>query len=267
MLDMKFFSIPRFGAGTLGVTFSFFAMFSMFFLLSQYLQSVRDYSPLRAGFATLPFAFTMIAISPRGPALGARFGTKRMVLTGLVVMPIGLLLLSTMSQTSPYLVLAIAMVVTAAGPALCIPTMSTGIVLSLPLDKAGVGSAVNDTTREVGGAIGIAVLGSILNARYRSGLAPSLAALPAAAQPAVAAAHHGVSALAAFVHAAPGVPALAPVLPQLDTLLHTARANFVSGMQIGLRVSAAVVLVVAAIASRWFPQGAPVATGPGPKPH
>ena len=75
MLDVKFFSIPRFGIGSLGVTFVFLAMFGMFFLMAQYLQGVLNYSPLRSGFATLPLAATMIGISPCGPALGAKFGT------------------------------------------------------------------------------------------------------------------------------------------------------------------------------------------------
>ena len=261
MLDVHFFEIPRFGAGALGVTMAFLAMFSMFFVIAQYLQAVRGYSPLRGGIATLPFAITMIAISPRGPALGARFGTKRLVITGLLVMPIGLLLLSTVTVHSPYPLTAIALVVTAIGPALAIPTLSTGIVLSLPMDKAGVGSAVNDTTREVGGAIGIAVLGSILNARYRSGIASTLAQLPPEAAPVAAAARHGVSALADVVHQAPNTPGLSGLVPQLQQLLATAKNEFVGGMHVGLRVSAGVVLATALVLSRWFPSAQPTPPG------
>ena len=267
MLDMGFFAIPRFRAGALGVTFVFFAMFAMFFLLAQYLQSVKGWSPLRAGVATLPFAMTMIAISPRGPRMAARVGARRLVLFGLLILPVGLLILSFASRTTPYLLTVLGMVVMAAGPACAIPTLSTGIVLSLPMDKAGVGSAVNDTTREVGGAVGIAILGSILNARYRSGLKPALAQLPPTAAPVADAARHGVGALGELVRAAPGIPALAPLQAQLQGLYTLAKDEFVGGMQIGLRVAAVIALVVAVGVHRWYPSGEamPGIVAPGPR--
>ncbi len=245
MLDVRFFSIPRFGAGSLGVTFAFFSMFSMFFLISQYLQSVRDYSPLKAGFATLPYAVTMVFVSPRAAALSARFEPRKVVLAGLCVMPVGILMLSFVDVSTAYVYTAASLVVMAAGSALALPTLSTGIVLSLPMDKAGVGSAVNDTTREVGGAVGIAVIGSILASQYRSGIKSTLVGLP----PEISdIASGGVSALAGFAKAAPNTPGLAE-------LLGVARSSFVDGMQIGLRVSAAIAALVAIAIWRWYPTG------------
>jgi EmrB/QacA subfamily drug resistance transporter len=245
MLDIRFFSIGRFRAGSVGVMFSFFTMFAMFFVLSQYLQSVRGYSPLKAGFATLPFAVTSVVLSPRGAALSAKFEPRRVVLGGLCVAPVGLLMLSFMSQSTPYFFTALSLVVMASGTALALPTLSTGIVLSLPMDKAGVGSAVNDTTREVGGAVGIAVIGSILAAQYRSGIKLDLAGV----QPEVAdIARDGVSALSEFSKAAPDTPGL-------RQLLGVARSSFVDGMQIGLRVSAAIALAVAIVVWRSYPAG------------
>lgn len=245
MLDVKFFKIPRFGAGSLGVTFAFFSMFAMFFVISQYLQSVRDYSPLKAGVATLPYAFTMVAVSPRGAALSARFEPRRVVLAGLAIMPIGIFMLSLVGVDTHYVFIAVALVVMAAGSALALPTLSTGIVLSLPLDKAGVGSAVNDTTREVGGAVGIAVIGSILASQYRDGIKGSLAALP----PEVSdVARDGVGALSGLAKAQPDIPGL-------DDLLGVARTSFVDGMQLGMRVSAGIAVVVAIAVWRWYPTG------------
>ena len=255
MLDVRFFSIPRFGAGSLGVTFTFFAMFSMFFLIAQYLQSVRGYTPLRAGVYTLPFAVTMIAISPRGAALAARFEPKKVIVTGMFIMPIGLLVLSLADVDSSYLIVALGLVVLAAGAALAIPTLSTGIVLSLPLDKAGVGSAVNDTTREVGGAVGIAVVGTVLASAYRDGIKPILAQLPAEAAQVADTARDGVGALSGLVQAAPNIPELQGRLPQLDSLLVVAKDSFVDGMQAGLRLSAAISVVVGLIVWRWYPTG------------
>ena len=263
MLDMRFFSIPRFGIGALGVTFVFLTMFGMFFLMAQYLQSVRGYSPLRSGFATLPFAFTMVAISSQGPTFGAKFGTKRVISAGFAIVPIALLMLSLISQSSPYPYIALTMVMMALGPALCIPTLSSGIVLSLPLDKAGVGSAVNDTTREVGGAIGIAVLGSILSSRYRSGMEPLIAQLPPDAAQVAVAARRGVGAISGLVEAAPNVPELKNRLPQLEGLLATARGEFVVGMQIGFRAVAVLMVFVAAAVIRWYPSDEMVLPGTG----
>ena len=245
MLDIRFFSIRRFGAGSLGVTFTFFTMFAMFFVISQFLQSVRDYSPLKAGFAVLPFAVTMVLVSPRGAALSARFEPRRVVLAGLSILPFGLLLMSFISETTPYLFIAVSLVVMAAGSALSLPTLSTGIVLSLPMDKAGVGSAVNDTTREVGGAVGIAVIGSILSVQYRNGISSAVAGAP----PEVAAiAKQGVSVLAQFARSAPDTPGLA-------TLLDAAKSAFVRGMQSGLRVSAVIAVAIAIVVWRWYPTG------------
>lgn len=255
MLDVNFFKIKRFAASSLGVTFTFMAMFSMFFVIAQFLQSVRGYSPLRSGFATLPFAVTMVAISPRGPVLAAKFGARRLVAAGLLVMPVGLLMLSLLGTSSPYVMIAAALVLMALGPALAMPTMSTAIVLSLPMDKAGVGSAVNDTTREVGGAVGIAVFGSILGSVYRSGIASALAALPPEASQVKDAARRGVGPLGGLVQAAPGVPELRGQLPQLQELLTVARSEFVHGMHVGLRVMAAIVLLVAIAVIAWFPDG------------
>jgi EmrB/QacA subfamily drug resistance transporter len=253
MLNMKFFAIRRFGIGSLGVTFVFLAMFAMFFVIAQYLQSVRGYSPLRSGFATLPFAMTMIGISPQGPALGAKFGTKRVITVGFAILPIALLMLSFITSTSPYWYIAVCLIVMAIGPALCIPTLSSGIVLSLPLDQAGVGSAVNDTTREVGGAIGIAVLGSILSSQYRNGMSSSLSKLPPEAAQIAEGTRRGVGILASIVKAAPDNPQLAPQLPQLQELLAVAQREFVGGMQTGFRLCAVLLALVAVAVARLYP--------------
>jgi EmrB/QacA subfamily drug resistance transporter len=253
MLDVNYFRIRRFGIGALGVTFVFLSMFAMFFLVAQYLQSVRGYSPLRAGVATLPFAVTMIAISPRGPALGMRFGAKRVVSLGFIIVPLALAALSLISPSTPYPFVAAALVLMALGPALAIPTLSSGIVLSLPIDKAGVGSAVNDTTREVGGAIGIAVLGSILNAHYRHGMASAIAALPPDAAPIATAARRGVGPLASLAKSADTIPGLRDRVPQINGLLEVARREFAGGMQVGFRVAAVVMVIVAGAVIRWYP--------------
>ena len=178
MLDMSLFSNARFAIGSVGITFTFMAMFSMFFVLSQYLQYVRGYSSLKSGVSGLPFAFTMILLSPRAVKIAARLGVRWAIVLGLGLVSLGLFLFSTVSGSTAYLFIALCLVLMAAGMAIAMPSLTSGIMSAVPPHKAGVGSAVNDTTREMGGAIGIAVVGSIVSAIYRDEVRPALGALP-----------------------------------------------------------------------------------------
>ena len=169
MLPLDFFRDRGFSTGTAIITFGFMVMFGFFFLITLYFQFVKGYSPLRAGVATLPFAFTMILVSPRSDGLVQRFGLNRVVACGFASMATGFALLAFIEPDTPYLAIVVAFVLLAGGMAVTIAPATGAIMAAVPLGKAGVGSAVNDTTREFGGALGIAVLGSIVASRYRSG--------------------------------------------------------------------------------------------------
>lgn len=252
MLDMRYFRQRRFAMGSLGVTGTFLAMFSMFFVLTQYLQYVRGYSPLRAGVSGLPFALTMIVVSPRAAALAARLGLRRTLVAGELLLAAGLLLLSTAGLTTPYPMVALALVVMAFGVALATPSLTAGILSSVPMNKAGVGSAVNDTTREVGGAVGIAVVGSVVTSLYRDRLAPTLAQLEASG-PA------GAQAAAQARKSVGRSPAVARALEQAQgpeaarRFLDAVHRAFVHGLHTGLRVSAGIVIVVAVVLALRHP--------------
>jgi EmrB/QacA subfamily drug resistance transporter len=168
MLDPRLFRSRGFSTGSATVTLGFFNMFGLFFLLSQYLQFVKDYSPLAAGVRVLPSAFTLMLISPQGPRIVQRFGVRAVITAGFLSAAGGFALMSVADPGTSYPLIAVALVLAAAGIALIMPPASQLIVGSVPLAKAGVGSAVNDVTREVGGALGIAVVGSIVNTVYRS---------------------------------------------------------------------------------------------------
>lgn len=170
MLDPRYFKIRQFTLGSFTITMGFAVMFGMFFVLTLYLQFVMGYSALGAAVRTLPFAAAMIAVSPRGPALAERFGRRTVVAGGLVVQAMGFLVASRLTPDSSYWVVALALILMATGLASLMPASTDDIVSSLPPEESGVGSAVNDTTREVGGAIGIALLGTILSVGYRNGL-------------------------------------------------------------------------------------------------
>ena len=173
MLPLHFFRSRPFSTGTGIITFGFMVMFGFFFLITQYFQFVRGFSPLKAGAAILPFSFTMITVSPRSAGLVHRFGLNGVVAVGFSSMSMGFLVLALMSPDTSYLIVVVALVLLAAGMATTIAPATGAIMSSVPVNKAGVGSAVNDTTRELGGSLGIAILGSIVAASYRSSFDPA----------------------------------------------------------------------------------------------
>jgi len=170
MLPIRYFRDLRFSVGAAVITIAFFAMFGFFFLNGLYLQFVRGYSPLLAGVSTLPLAAMLVIVAPRSAALAERFGSGPVISTGFSSIGLGFFLLSLVGPTSPFLLLAAAYVCLGAGMGVTVAPATGGVMSAVPQAKAGVGSAVNDTTRELGGALGIAVLGSIVTSTYRSGL-------------------------------------------------------------------------------------------------
>ena len=261
LLDMTYFGDRRFSTGAFGITFIFFAMFSLFFLLTQYLQYVKGYSPLQAGVRGLPFAFTMVIVSPRSPRIAARFGLRSTVTFGCLSLAVGLFLLSRSTEDTPYWLIAVALVTASLGPALSNPSLTGGILASVPLRKAGVGSAVNDVTREVGGAIGIAVLGTIVNAVYGDRLAPALVGLPdevrELAGDSVAKADAVAAEIAAGVGGADGAATA-------EAIRTAARSAFVDATHTGFLVSAVLMVVVAVVMWSTLPR---VVAGPDAHQH
>ena len=255
MLDMKFFHNRRFAMGSMGITVTFFAMFSLFFMLTQFLQYVQGYTALQAGVRGIPFAVTMVIVSPRAPALSARIGAKKAVAGGMLVFVVGLAAFSRVEIGTSYWYVMVCLMLCAAGVAATMPSLSSGIVQSVPLHKAGVGSAVNDTTRELGGAIGIAVIGSIVNSIYRSHAAPAidqLAAIPGLPADAVEATRLNIGAALRVVDGAQqqGVPA-----DVVDALRTQLRQSFVDGLHVALLVGAGVALIGAVIMYIRLPDG------------
>jgi DHA2 family multidrug resistance protein-like MFS transporter len=206
MLPMTLFSDCRFSTGAGVIAVAFFVLFGFFFLVTQYFQFARGYSPLEAGLATLPAAVTLIAISPRSAALVQRFGAARVMALGLAIIAGGLGVMATVTPHSAYPVFAVAVALLGAGVAITVAPATGLIMTSVPLSKAGVGSAVNDTSRELGGALGIAILGSIANTAYRSRIDLSGVRLPPGGR---AAAAGSIGAADAIARRIPGSTALA----------------------------------------------------------
>jgi len=178
MLDPRLFRNRRLSAGSLSILIQFFAFFGFTFISLQYLQGVRGYRPLVAALCVLPLAAAMMPTAKITPRLTARFGARNVCVAGLVLVAAGLAIISRVGTSSPYLLLVAGLIPLGIGMGAAMTPATTAITEGLPAGQQGVGSALNDLSREVGGALGIAVVGSIVTAVYRSHL--HLAGVPAA---------------------------------------------------------------------------------------
>ncbi len=236
LIDLRIFASRAFSTAAASVTVIFFALFGSLFVLTQYLQLVHGYSPLSAGLRALPFALAVGAVSPLSPILAKRLGTRVIIPAGMALMGLGLLDLSTAGVHTAYPALALAVAIMGAGMGLVMAPASTTIMTTVPAHQAGAGSAINDTIREVGGALGIAIIGSLAAAVYRSRLAPVLATAHAPGP----VAHLATSSVAAADSIGRHVGGL-----QGSELVGAAHSAFVNAMAMGMRVAAGVALVSA----------------------
>lgn len=254
MLDLRYFSDRRFSVASAGMTLTFFAMFGTFFLVAQYFQLVLGYSPLESGLFQLPMAVVMMAVAPQAPKLVERFGSARVVPMGLGATAMGLILFSQLGVDSSIWVIYVSVLPLAAGMALTMTPLTTLIMVSVPLGKAGVGSAMNDTTRELGGALGVAVLGSVVTSQYVASLGSVASSLPEQARTAVESGLTGAVAVATQIGGEQGAG-----------ILDAANQAFVDGMSLAAIVGAVVVLAAAAAAWFLLPHGDDVPAGSVPE--
>ena len=255
MLDMSFFKNPRFTAANSAVTLTFFAMFGSLFLMTQYWQFVHGYTPLQAGVRLIPYAMTMMITAPLSARLVEKLGTKRVVTIGLSTISVAMLVLSTLHTDSSYLRVVTNMMFMAVGMGLTMAPATESVMGSLPRSKAGVGSAVNDTTRQVGGALGVAVVGSLVASVYASGIDDVAAGFGLRGSALITARSSLGAALGEAASLGDGGPAFA----------RAAKDSFVDGLANGLRLGAVVVALAAFVAYRFLPARAndPLADIPG----
>jgi EmrB/QacA subfamily drug resistance transporter len=243
LLPVRIFENLRFTAASVSVTSAFFALFGFVFLITQYFQLVRGYSPLQAGVRTLPVAFSIAAASVLSPLLVQRIGTKLVVAGGLASMATGFLWVATASASTPYIEIVGQMILLGAGLGATTSPATESIMGSLSLDKAGIGSAVNDTTRELGGTLGVAVVGSVFSSIYVSSLAagPVFSSLPSEAQ-------------AATQDSVAAAGRIAPTLGAQAGAYVTEVSNaFLSGLAVSCVVVATVALAGSLFALRFLP--------------
>jgi EmrB/QacA subfamily drug resistance transporter len=230
MLDLSFFRNRRFSGAVTSVGLVTFGLFGSLFVLTQFLQFELGYTALQAGLRVIPAAAAIAAIAPMSAYTVRLIGTKLTLAAGLLVIAAGLWQLSTASTASTYLNTLPGMIMLGIGAGFAMPCATASVMGSLPQQHTGVGSATNGTFLQVGGALGVAVIGSLLATRYQGQMTGALAGyhVPASVLPVILGSLGGALTVAAHLGGYLGV-----------ALAHLARTAFMSGMDLGLRTGAA----------------------------
>ena len=241
MLDLSLFRASNVATCSSAIGLAFFSLFGFTFTITIYFQAVRGYSALQAGLAILPFAVVMGACSPLAPVLARRFGTGRCVPFGIALMGIGFWIVSFADATNSYwAVMVPAMIFMAMGLAFAQGPATDIILSAAPSDEIGVASGVNDSIREIGGTIGVAVLGSILTHVYRDQMSTVTSTSPS------------LSAAGDSIMAAQQIAATLPEGSQQTTLRATASDAFLSALHINCLILTGIMLMASILIAFRF---------------
>jgi EmrB/QacA subfamily drug resistance transporter len=246
MLDVRVFRNLRFSAASVSITFVFFALMGVMYFLTTYLQSVLGYSALEAGTAMLPIAAGMILASKVSVSLTRRVGTKFSVASGLATVAGSLVMIAMFDADTTGLKIAMALGTMGQGIGLAMSPATDAVMSALPRAKAGIGSAMNDVVREVGGTLGIAILGSLLTSSYGSGMDDAVAGLPPEAVEAASDSVGGAHEVAAQLSGGAGAK-----------LADVANSAFVDAMATTATLAAAAAVIGALIALAFLPSRGP----------
>lgn len=242
MLDVRLFRIGAFGTSSLILTMVFFALMGSFFSMTQLLQLVWGYSPLEAAVRLLPISLVMVAVAPQSARLATRFGKRRVVAAGMWAIAVGILIIAQVRPEADYLLLIAGASVMSAGMGLAMSPTTDLLMSTVPREKAGMGSAMNDTTRELGGSLGVAVFGSLLASRYVAGLDEVLASVPDDVAPLISGSLAGALGVASAAPAAAGA-----------ALEEAAMVAWTDGLRFSLMAAGFVVAVAGLVAWRFLP--------------
>jgi EmrB/QacA subfamily drug resistance transporter len=239
MLPLSFFKNMSFTGANLALVFVTFSLFGATFFLPQYFQSVQGYTPLESGLRVVPLAITLTITASMSARVTKRLGTKRTVALGIFIGAAALLYMATVYDiTTPYYIVVLGQVLLALGLGLAVSPATNSIMSSVPVSKAGIGSAMNDTTRQLGGALGIAVLGTIMNNRYIASLSALRDVVPADV----------FEAVAGSIQAVRGVVAQSGISPETAQLISdTAKQAFIIGMREAIFIGAIIMAVTAVV--------------------
>jgi EmrB/QacA subfamily drug resistance transporter len=241
LLDVRLFARPDFATGSVGITFLFFANFGFFFVVMQYMQLILGYSPLQTAWALAPVAVPIVALGATMHLILPRLGLRLVVTVGFLLIAAGLFSMRYLEADSDYIELVWPFLITSAGIGLCVAPTTSAIMNAVPTEKQGVASAVNDATREVGAAVGIAVAGSVLAAQYTKALTPGLGVFPEQIRGAA------TDSLANAIEIAKQLGPQGPMLAKL------AESAFLDAMDLSVIVISVIVTVAAVFIAVWAP--------------
>ncbi len=252
-LDITLFRNPQLSAATAAIGLVFFALMGVTFYFSFYLQAVRGYSPFDAGLCLVAVAAAIVLTAPQSAKLARRFGTRVLVGTALLVVAFGFTLQTQITASSPLWFVELVLVIQGLGMGNVMAPATNAVMGAIPRSKSGAGSAVNNTIRQVGGALGVAVLGSVLSSVYRGRLGPAVDVLPEALRKDAAESIGGTYA------------ALGSAGPRAAALQQAASDAFVHAMHVTALCAVAVVLLGSAVVWVFLPgrraNGGSVETG------
>ena len=247
MLPIEFFSSPGFSMGLIAIMLAFFVMFSFMFTQMLHFQLVRGHEALNAALHLLPLPLGLMPAAANSDRLVDKFGRHRVVSAGLFLLTIGILLFATqVTIESDYIVMMVVFFILGIGMGLTMAPSTSLIMEAIPADKAGVGSATNDASREIGGAMGIAIGGSLLNEFYRDSfvMPESIDASTLAADPSVS--------FPAAIRIGEQLRDLG--VPGGQELIDIGREAFMTGMTSSAAGSAFISLTAAVIVYLWMPK-------------
>jgi EmrB/QacA subfamily drug resistance transporter len=248
-LDVSLFRNPAFSAAAGALGLNFFALLGATFYLVYYLQGVRGYTPLQSGAALIPVALGMALMAPRSSVLAERFGAKAVCASGFVLIALSFLGIQLLDLDSPVWLLLVVLSVQGVGMGAVMAPATESIMSVVPREKAGAGAAVNNSVRQVGGALGVAILGSVLAASYSAHLDGAVDALPAGSRA------EASQSIVATLQAVRQVEATgdADAARAAAAIIGPAREAFVSAMHVTAVFTAAAAVVAAVVVLIWLP--------------
>lgn len=244
MLDMALFKNRGFAVSSLVLTLVFLAMSGVFFSMSQLMQLILGYTPLESSLLTIPLMLPMMFISPLVPNVVKLVGARTVISVGLVLTAIAFVIMSTWTQDMTYWHLFGTMAVMMLGITFAMTPGTTILMASVPRNRSGMGSAMNDTTRELGGALGVAVLGAILSATYEDKIRETASQFPSQVSDALE------SSLAVALKVSEKLG------PAADTVANSAKDAFMNGMSHAAVIAAIIIFISAIIAFVGLPKHA-----------
>lgn len=243
-LNVRLFRNPQLSVAVLAIMLMFFALAGVIFFINFYWQSVREFTPFQAGLLVIPVAVAQLVFAPISASMVARFGPKLVCASGLALASLALGSYALLDRSTPVWLIEVAFFAQGTGMAVAMTPTTVAIMNAVPREQAGAASAVQNTARQVATALGVAVLGALVSAAYRSGIAPALDGLDGVPAPVRATAGESIEGTLALARSLGGEGA---------ALVEPAKSAFLSGMHVAALCAMAIGLFGMLVVLVWMP--------------